>query len=55
MALCLSLEAKDFVVDCNKCVIEVGFSDKEVERFKKEMGKEDFYVAADDAIIMLTH
>lgn len=55
MALCLSLEAKNFVADCNKCVIEVGFSDKEVERFKKEMGKEDFYVAADDASIMLTH
>ena len=49
MALCLSLEAKNFVVDCNKCVIEVGFSDEEVEYFKKEMGEEDFYVAADDA------
>lgn len=49
MALCLSLEAKNFVVDCNKCVVEVGFSDEEVEYFKKEMGEEDFYVAADDA------
>ena len=49
MALCLSLEAKDFVVNCDKCVIEIGFSDEEAERFKKEMGEEDFYVAADDA------
>ncbi len=49
MALCLSLEAKNFVVDCDKCVIEIGFSDEEVEYFKKEMGEEDFYVAADDA------
>lgn len=49
MALCLSLEAKDFVVNCDKCVIEIGFSDEEVEYFKKEMGEEDFYVAADDA------
>lgn len=29
MALCLSLEAKDFVVNCDKCVIEIGFSDEE--------------------------
>lgn len=49
IALCLSLEAKDFVVNCDKCVIEIGSSDEEVEYFKKEMGEEDFYVAADDA------
>lgn len=49
MALCLSLEAKDFVVNCDKCVIEVGFTDKEVEYFKKEMGEESFYILADDA------
>ncbi len=49
MALCLSLEAKDFVVNCDKCVIEVGFTDEEVEHFKKEMGEENFYTLADDA------
>ena len=49
MVLCLSLEAKDFVVDCAECVIEVGFTDKEVEGFKKEMGEENFYTLADDA------
>ena len=37
MALYLSLEAKDFVVNCDKCVIEIGFSDEEVEYFKKEI------------------
>ena len=47
--LCLNLEAKDFVVNCDKCVIEVGFTDKEVEYFKKEMGEESFYILADDA------
>ncbi|EMZ38470.1 hypothetical protein [Helicobacter bilis] len=49
MALCLSLKAKDFVVDCDKCVIEVIFTDEEVEHFKKEMGEENFYTLADDA------
>ena len=39
MALCLSLEAKDFVVNCDKCVIEIGSTDEEVEYFKKEMGE----------------
>ncbi|EEQ62579.1 hypothetical protein HPMG_00036 [Helicobacter pullorum MIT 98-5489] len=47
--LCLNLEAKDFVVNCDKCVIEVGFTDKEVEYFKKKMGEESFYILADDA------
>lgn len=40
---------KDFVVDCDKCVIEVSFTEEEVERFKKEMGEDNFYDAADDA------
>ena len=49
LILCLNLEAKDFVVDCDKCVIGVGFTSDEVERFKKEKGEDDFYVLADDA------
>lgn len=48
MILCLSLEAKDFVVDCDKCVIEVGATQEEIERFKREKG-DGFYDAADDA------
>ena len=47
--LCFSLEAKDFVVNCDKCVIEISFTDEEVEQFKKEKGEDGFYVAADDA------
>ena len=49
MILCLSLEAKDFVIDCDKCVIAVSFTEEEVERFKKEKGEDNFYDAADDA------
>ena len=37
------------MVDCDKCVIEVIFTDEEVEHFKKEMGEENFYTLADDA------
>ena len=40
---------KDFVVDCDKCVIEVSFTEEEAERFKKEMGEDNFYDTADDA------
>lgn len=40
---------KDFIVDCDKCVIQVGFTDDEIDRFKKEWGEDDFYVIADDA------
>lgn len=46
---CSFAQAKDFVVDCDKCVIEVIFTDEEVEHFKKEMGEENFYTLADDA------
>lgn len=46
---CGFAQAKDFVVDCDKCVIEVSFTDDEVNRFKQEMGEENFYVVADDA------
>lgn len=49
MILCFSLEAKDFVIDCDKCVIAVSFTEEEVERFKKEKGEDNFYDAADDA------
>lgn len=42
-------EEKDFVVDCDKCVIEVSFTEEEVERFKKEMGEDNFYDTVDDA------
>ena len=52
LILCLNLEAKDFVVDCDKCVIGVGFTSDEVERFKKEKGEDDFYVLADDANLL---
>ncbi len=40
---------KDFIVDCDKCVIQVGFTEDEIDRFKKEWGEYDFYVIADDA------
>ena len=46
---CGFAQAKDFVVDCDRCVIEVIFTDEEVEHFKKEMGEENFYTLADDA------
>lgn len=49
MILCFSLEAKDFVVNCDKCVIEVGATNEEIERFKKEKGEDNFYDLADDA------
>lgn len=49
MILCLNLEAKDFIVNCDKCVIGVSFTDEEVERFKKEKGEDGFYDTADDA------
>ena len=40
---------KDFIVDCDKCVIQVVFTEDEIDRFKKEWGEDDFYVIADDA------
>lgn len=40
---------KDFIVDCDKCVIRVFATNYEIDRFKKEWGEDDFYVIADDA------
>ncbi|MGX3097639.1 hypothetical protein [Helicobacter sp. 23-1046] len=39
---------KDFIVDCDKCVIQVIATDDEINRFKKEWGEDDFYVIVDD-------
>ena len=39
----------DFIVDCDKCVIQVGFTEYDIDRFKKEWGEDNFYVIADDA------
>ncbi|MGX2983096.1 hypothetical protein [Helicobacter sp. 23-1045] len=39
---------KDFIVDCDKCVIRIIATGYEIDRFKKEWGEDDFYVIADD-------
>ncbi|MFC3848200.1 hypothetical protein ACFOPX_06655 [Helicobacter baculiformis] len=44
----MCLEAKDFVIQCQKCIITANFSDAEIAQTKKEMGEEAFYVMADD-------
>ncbi len=44
----MCLEAKDFVIHCQKCIITANLSDAEIAQTKKEMGKEAFYVMADD-------
>lgn len=43
------LKAEDFYVNCDKCVIGIGWTDAEIELIKKRMGEDDFYVVADDA------
>ncbi|WP_104683250.1 hypothetical protein [Helicobacter felis] len=45
----MCLEAKDFVIQCQKCIITANLSDAEIAKTKKEMGEEAFYVMADDA------
>lgn len=40
---------KDYIVKCDKCVIDVGFTDADIEAMKKKYGEDDFYVVADDA------
>lgn len=47
--LCITLQAKDFYVNCDKCVIEIGRNNAELELLKKAMGEDNFYDAADDA------
>ncbi|MFC3847990.1 hypothetical protein ACFOPX_05560 [Helicobacter baculiformis] len=45
----MCLEAKDFVIQCQKCIITANLSDAEIAQTKKEMGEEAFNVMADDA------
>ncbi|MBD5165204.1 MAG: hypothetical protein HDT10_05205 [Helicobacter sp.] len=49
MILCFNLEAKDFVVNCNQCIIGIGWTEVEIELIKKRMGEDNFYIVADDA------
>ncbi len=46
--LCSFAQAKDFRVNCESCIIVFSLGDKTIEKLKREMGKEDFYIMADD-------
>lgn len=41
-------QAKDFVVDCDSCIIVFSLGNKMIDKLKQEMGEEDFHIMADD-------